>query len=101
MSETRNPRYAGVEGPEPWQREFDELELRMTALREAYLAAVQSFALGDEQVERLHARFEDLRDQVERLRCMYPFAGVPGREACRTEPAVPYESDAGGGGEGG
>lgn len=97
MSETRNPRYPGSEATEPWQRAFDELELRMSGLREAYREAVGSFALDDGLVARLHARFEALREQVERMRCEYPYAGVPGREACRSEPAVPYESDAGDG----
>jgi hypothetical protein len=94
MSETRNLRHPAGGDVEKWRVEFDELELRMNALREAYLDGVRSFALDDQAVERIHARFDDLGEQLHKMHCTYPFGGWPGQEDCRFEPAVPYESDA-------
>jgi len=45
-------------------------------------------------VERIHARFDDLGEQVHAMHCTYPFGGWPGQEDCRFEPPVPYESEA-------
>jgi hypothetical protein len=96
MSESRNLRHAGQSEVERWQTEFDELELRMDALRQAFTEGVRSFALTDAAVERIHARFGDLGTQVDAMRCTYPFGGSPGQEECRFEPPVTYDSDAAG-----
>ena len=94
MSETRKLR-----NPEPgdfdaWRAAFDELELRMDALRQAFLDGVRSFNMGDEIVERIHARFDDLGEQLHAMHCTYPFGGWPGREDCRFEPPLTYDSAA-------
>lgn len=94
MSETRNLRNPEPGDVESWRAEFDELELRMDQLRQAFLDGVRSFAMTDEIVERIHARFDDLGVQVHAMHCTYPFGGQPGQEECRFEPPVTYESDA-------
>ncbi len=94
MSESRNLRRADQGDAEQWRAEFDELELRMDALRQAFVDGVRSFTMSDEIVERIHARFDDLGEQLHAMHCTYPFGGWPGREACRFEPPVTYESDA-------
>ena len=94
MSETRNLRTPGPGDVDLWRTEFDELELRMDGLRQAFLDGVRSFTLNDEAVERIHARFDDLGEQLHKMHCTYPFGGWPGQEDCRFEPPVPYESDA-------
>ena len=45
-------------------------------------------------VERIHARFDDVGEQLHEMHCTYPFGGWPGQEDCRFEPAVTYDSDA-------
>jgi hypothetical protein len=94
MSETSIPRHPGTGDVQQWRADFDELELRMDALRQAFTEGVRSFAMTDEIVERIHARFDDVGEQVHRMHCTYPFGGSPGQEACRFEPPVTYESDA-------
>jgi hypothetical protein len=94
MSETRNLRHADQGDVARWRAEFDELELRMDALRQAFLDGVRSFTLNDENVERIHARFDDLGEQLHRMHCTYPFGGWPGQEDCRFEPPLTYDSDA-------
>ena len=89
MSETRklrNPEPGDVR--RPGATAFDELELRMDALRQAFLDGVRSFNMGDEIVERIHARFDDLGVQLHEMHCTYPFGGWPGREDCRFEPPL-------------
>ena len=44
--------------------------------------------MTDEIVERIHARFDDLGEQVHAMHCTYPFGGWPGQEDCRFEPPV-------------
>jgi hypothetical protein len=95
MSETRNPRAPAPGDVQQWRADFDELELRMDALRQAFTDGVRSFTMTDEIVERIHARFDDVGKQVHRMHCTYPFGGWPGQEDCRFEPPTPYESDAG------
>ena len=95
MSESLNLRHSGAGDAQSWQAAFDELEMRMDALRQAFLDGVRSFSMTDEAVERIHERFDDLGVQVHRMHCTYPFGGWPGREECRFEPPTPYESDAG------
>jgi hypothetical protein len=94
MSETRNLRNPGPGDVDAWRGEFDELELRMDALRQAFLDGARSFTMSDETVERIHERFDDLGEQLHKMHCTYPFGGWPGQEACRFEPQVTYESDA-------
>jgi hypothetical protein len=94
MSETRNLRNPGPGDVDAWRTEFDELELRMDGLRQAFLDGARSFTMSDEIVERIHERFDDLGEQLHKMHCTYPFGGWPGREACRFEPQVTYESDA-------
>ena len=94
MSETRNLRHPEPGDVEIWRQEFDELDLRMDALRQAFLDGVRSFNMTDEIVERIHARFDDVGEQLHAMHCTYPFGGWPGQEDCRFEPAVPYQSDA-------
>ncbi len=94
MSETRDPRYPRPMGPEQWREAFRELEFRVEALRAAVVEAEGSFNVTSEQADRVHARFTEVGDQWEAMRCSYPFGGWPGEEACRVEPAVPYESAA-------
>lgn len=96
MSETRNLRHPEQGDAQQWRAAFDELELRMDALRQAFADGVRSFALTDETVERIHRRFDDLGVQVHKMHCTYPFGGWPGQEECRFEPPVTYESDADG-----
>jgi hypothetical protein len=50
--------------------------------------------MTDEIVERIHARFDDVGEQLHEMHCTYPFGGWPGQEDCRFEPAVTYQSDA-------
>ena len=101
MSESRNLRNPTPADVDDWRAQFDELELRMQALRRAFLEGVRSFTMSDETVERIHARFDDVGEQVHAMHCTYPFGGLPGQEDCRFEPAVAYESEARpGGGEG-
>ena len=94
MSETRIPRHPGTGDVQQWRADFEELELRMDALRQAFTDGVRSFTMTDEIVARIHARFDDVGEQVHRMHCSYPFGGLPGQEACRFEPEVTYESDA-------
>jgi hypothetical protein len=94
MSETRNLRNPGAGDVDAWRAEFDELELRTDALRQAFLDGVRSFTMTDEAVERIHARFDDLGEQLHKMHCTYPFGGWPGQEDCRFEPPVTYDSDA-------
>jgi rubrerythrin len=95
MSESRFLQHAGATETEAWRQAFDEFEHRVEALRDAVLEASRAFTVDDELVERMHRRFTDVGEQWQRMRCEYPFAGVPGREDCRVEPLVSYESDAG------
>jgi hypothetical protein len=95
MSETRDLPNLGPGDVDAWRAQFDELELRMDALRQAFLDGVRSFTMADETVERIHARFDDVGEQVHKMHCTYPFGGWPGQEDCRFEPATPYDSDAG------
>jgi len=85
MSESRNLHHPGQGDREAWHLAFDELELRMDALRQAYVDGVRSFALSDEIVDRIHARFDDLGEQVHKMHCTYPFGGRPGRGDCSFE----------------
>ena len=94
MSETRNPQHAGQGEVQEWRLAFDELELRMDALRQAFTDGVRSFNLDAETVERIHDRFDDLGEQLHKMHCTYPFGGWPGQEDCRFEPPVHYESEA-------
>ena len=94
MSESRNLRNPAPADVEDWRAQFDELDLRMDALRRAFLAGVRSFTMTDEIVERIHARFDDLGEQVHAMHCTYPFGGWPGQEDCRFEPEVGYDSEA-------
>lgn len=94
MSETRNLRHPEPGDVESWRAAFDELDLRMDALRKAFLDGVRAFNMTDEIVERIHARFDDLGEQVHAMHCTYPFGGWPGQEDCRFEPPVTYESEA-------
>ena len=64
MSETRNLRHADEGDVQQWRADFDELDLRMDALRQAFLDGVRSFTMSDETVERIHARFDDVGEQV-------------------------------------
>jgi len=95
MSESRNLRHPDQGDVEQWRAEFDELELRMDALRQAFTDGVRSFTMDQEIVERIHARFDDLGRQLHEMHCTYPFGGWPGQEECRFEPPVTYESSAG------
>jgi len=83
MSETRHLRHPEPDDVVTWQGDFDELELRMDALRQAFLDGVRSFTMTDEVVERIHARFDDVGEQLHRMHCTYPFGGWPGQEDCR------------------
>jgi hypothetical protein len=94
MSETRNLRHPDAGDVQQWRTDFDELELRMDALRQAFTDGTRSFTMTDEIVERIHSRFDDVGEQVHRMHCAYPFGGRPGQEECRFEPPVTYESDA-------
>jgi hypothetical protein len=94
MSKTHEPGRRASGEVRRWQEEFDELELRMDALRQAFIEGIRSYEMTEEVVERIHARFDDLGEQVHAMHCTYPFGGWPGQEDCRFEPAVPYESEA-------
>ena len=94
MSETRNLMNPGPGDVDAWRTEFDELELRMDALRQAFLDGVRAFTMTDEIVERIHARFDDMGEQLHKMHCTYPFGGWPGQEDCRFEPPLTYDSDA-------
>jgi hypothetical protein len=94
MSETRDLRNPAPGDVDAWRAEFDELELRMDALRQAFLDAVRSFTMTAETVERIHARFDDMGEQLHKMHCTYPFGGWPGQEDCRFEPPPAYDSDA-------
>ncbi len=95
MSETRDLRQPPPGEVQQWRADFEELELRMDALRQAFVEGVRSFTMTEEIVARIHARFGDVDEQVREMRCRYPFGGWPGREDCRFEPPVTYESEAG------
>ena len=62
--------------------------------RSEVLDGVRSFNMTDEIVERIHARFDDVGEQLHEMHCTYPFGGWPGQEDCRFEPPVTYDSDA-------
>jgi len=94
MSESRNLRHAEPGEAGQWRADFDELELRMDALRQAFNDGMRSFSMTDEVVERIHARFDDVGRQLHKMHCTYPFGGWPGQEECRFEPPVTYETDA-------
>jgi hypothetical protein len=94
MSETRNLHHPEPSDVEKWRAAFDDLELRMDALRQAFLDGERAFNMTDEMVERIHARFDDVGEQLHAMHCTYPFGGWPGQEDCRFEPPVRYESDA-------
>ena len=94
MSETRYLSHPGPVGPEAWRAQFRELETRMQALRGAVQEGERSFNLTGEHVERIHRRFGELGEQWDMLRCAYPFAGVPGQDACTVEAEIAYESEA-------
>ena len=94
MSETRNLRHAEQGDADQWRAEFEELDLRMDTLRQAFLDGVRSFTMSEEVVERIHARFDDVGEQLHKMHCTYPFGGWPGQEDCRFEPPITYESDA-------
>jgi hypothetical protein len=94
VSETRDPRFPQPMGPEQWRATFRELELRIEALRNAVVEAEGSFNMTSEQADRIHARFTEVGEQWEAMRCSYPFGGWPGEDACRVESTVPYESAA-------
>jgi hypothetical protein len=94
MSDRRTPGRPAHSEARAWQAEFDELELRMDALRQAFTEAIRSYEMTEDAVERIHARFDDLGEQVHAMHCTYPFGGWPGQEDCRFEPRVPYESEA-------
>ncbi len=94
MSESRNLRHAEPGDAEAWRAEFDELELRMDALRQTFQEGVRSFSMSQATVERIHARFDDVGEQVRKMHCTYPFGGWPGQEECRFESPPAYESDA-------
>jgi hypothetical protein len=95
MSATRIPSHLAGDDVVRWGTDFDELELRMDALRQAFTGGVRPFAMTDEIAERVHAWFDDPGEQLHQMHCQYPFGGRLGREECRFEPPVPYESDAG------
>jgi hypothetical protein len=99
MTEIRKPVRPGAADARRWQEEFEELELRMDALRQAFTEAIRSFEMAEETVERIHARFDDLGEQVHAMHCTYPFGGWPGQEDCRFEPRIPYETEARGAGD--
>ncbi len=94
MNETRRPGRPPSGEARQWQAQFDELELRMDAFRQAFLEGIRSYEMTEEVVERIHARFDDVGEQVHAMHCTYPFGGWPGQEDCRFEPPVPYESEA-------
>ena len=54
MSETRNLRHPEPGDVDTWRAAFDELDLRMDALRQAFMDGVRSFNMTDEIVERIH-----------------------------------------------
>ena len=91
MSETRKTGHASSADVRRWQADFDELELRMDSLRQAFTEAMRSYEMTEEIVERIHARFDDVGEQVHAMHCTYPFGGWPGQEVCRFEP--PKASD--------
>lgn len=92
MSETRKPGHPSSGDVRRWQTEFDELELRMDALRQAFTEAMRSYEMTKEAVERIHARFDDVGEQVHAMHCTYPFGGWPGQEVFRFEPPVASDS---------
>lgn len=94
MSETRNLRNPEPGDIDAWQTAFEELELRMDALRQAFLDGVRSFNMSNEIVGRIHARFDDVGEQLHAMHCTYPFGGWPGQENCRFEPPPTYDSEA-------
>lgn len=69
-----------------WQADFEELELRMDALRQAFTEGIRSYEMTEEIVERIHSRFDDVGEQVHAMHCTYPFGGWPGQQVCRFEP---------------
>ena len=94
MSETHRPSRPTAGEARQWQAEFEELELRMDALRTAFTEGIRSYDMTEEIVERIHARFDDVGEQVHAMHCTYPFGGWPGQEDCRFEPPAPYDSEA-------
>ena len=86
MSETRNLRNPGPGDVDAWRAEFDELDLRMDALRQAFLDGVRSFTMTDETVERIHARFDDVGEQLHKMHCTYPFGGSKRQSSCPGQP---------------
>jgi hypothetical protein len=94
MSESRFLRNPEPVDREQWRAQFDELVLRMEALRQAVLDGAREFNVTEETVGRIHARFDDVGEQWQRMHCTYPFGGWPGQEDCRLEPPITYESDA-------
>lgn len=87
MSETRKPGHPTSGEVRRWQSDFDELELRMNALRQAFTEAMRSYEMTEEIVERIHSRFDDVGEQVHAMHCTYPFGGWPGQEECHFEPS--------------
>jgi len=79
MSETRNLRNPGAGDVDAWRAEFDELDLRMDALRQAFLDGVRSFTMSDETVERIHARFDDVGEQLHKMHAPTRSAAGRGR----------------------
>lgn len=94
MSESRILRNPVPVDPDDWRSAFDDLDLRIESLRESVLDAARAFNLDQELVERIHSRFAAVGEQWQTMLCMYPFAGWPGKEECRVEPEVAYESEA-------
>ncbi len=93
MSETRETGHATSGEVRRWQADFEELELRMDGLRQAFTEAMRSYEMTEEIVERIHARFDDVGEQVHAMHCTYPFGGWPGQEACRFEPPITADSE--------
>jgi len=94
MSESRMLRNPEPGERERWRAEFEELEIRVEALRQAVMEGARAFNLDNDVVERMHSRFTEVGDQWQQMRCLYPFGGWPGQEECRVEPHVAYESEA-------
>ena len=89
MSETRNLRHPEPGDVEAWRAAFDELDLRMDALRQAFLDGVRSFNMTDEIVESASTRASTTSASrstpcTARIRS----ADGPGQEDCRFEPPV-------------
>ena len=78
MSETRKTGHASSGEVRRWQADFDELELRMDSLRQAFTEAMRSYEMTEEIVERIHARFDDVGEQVHAMHCTYPVRRMAG-----------------------